>query len=71
MKNSIDKYLRWTHRDAASARIRRLAARAERLGYILVRGQRSGAEWLLLDTDNREIVCAAAQLEEIEQRLDT
>ncbi|MBB5914346.1 hypothetical protein BJY24_003213 [Nocardia transvalensis] len=71
MKNSIDKYLRQAHIESASARISRIATRAARAGYLLVRGRPGGREWALLDAGDGEVVYSAARLEEIEGWLDT
>ncbi|WP_051020548.1 hypothetical protein [Nocardia araoensis] len=54
-----------------SERFRNLTARATRAGYCLVRDPVSPHDWKLLDAENGDAVISAANLEQIEQWLDS
>ncbi|WP_290047856.1 hypothetical protein [Nocardia nova] len=52
-------------------RIPELTARAETAGYCLLRSVRPQPEWKLLDRESREEVFCTAELDAIEQWLDS
>ena len=57
--------------DPHAERIRRLVARAEKAGYVLVRSAAPRHEWKLMDGDYGEDIVTATDLNRIEQWLDT
>ncbi|WP_157104308.1 hypothetical protein [Nocardia kruczakiae] len=54
-----------------SERVRELTARAETTGYVLLRSVRPQPEWKLLDRESGEEVFCAAELDAIEEWLDS
>lgn len=57
--------------DPKFERFRDLTTRATRAGYCLVRGPVSPHDWKLLDAETGDVVVATANLEQIEQWLDS
>ncbi|WP_063065308.1 hypothetical protein [Nocardia violaceofusca] len=57
--------------DPMTERIGELTARAETIGYVLLRSVRPQPEWKLLDKESGEEVFCAAELDAIEQWLDS
>ncbi|MDN2496019.1 hypothetical protein FHY52_04805 [Nocardia nova] len=57
--------------DPMPERIPELTARAETAGYCLLRSVRPQPEWKLLDRESREEVFCTAELDAIEQWLDS
>ncbi|MDR7167150.1 hypothetical protein J2W56_000868 [Nocardia kruczakiae] len=57
--------------DSMSERVRELTARAETTGYVLLRSVRPQPEWKLLDRESGEEVFCAAELDAIEDWLDS
>lgn len=57
--------------DPMPERIPELTARAETAGYVLLRGVRPQPEWKLLDRESGEEVFYTAELNAIEQWLDS
>jgi hypothetical protein len=60
-----------TQADPISERIRELTTRAETAGYVLLRGVRPQPKWKLLDRESGEEIFCAAELDAIEQWLDS
>ncbi|MBF6245453.1 hypothetical protein IU471_17965 [Nocardia elegans] len=57
--------------DPMPERIPELTARAESAGYVLLRSVRPQPEWKLLDRESGEEVFCAAELDAIEQWLES
>lgn len=57
--------------DPIPERIRELSARAEIAGYVLLRSVRPQPEWKLVDREGGEEIVRTAELDAIEQWLDS